>query len=316
MKIFKFRIPTILGIGMILFGIIAGVLLVLKEQGFISQASPDIKAQNITITNITDNSVTISWHTQTPVASFLTYGQTNPNEQAVLDERDTKLPSAHSVHYVTVKNLLPKTEYLYKIISGKTATDILKFTTATPASSQINFRPVIGSSFAGDQPLDEGIAYLSMADASLQSALIKVSGNFLITLSQIRTADFAEVFLPTQDTTVKLTIVSAKGQSNILFKLGDFDKELPAVKLGEDLDFISNPPAIPSATPSASPSLQDLSRYDLNSDGKINSADNAILLQNFGGNPKNKKADLNGDGKVNQKDVDLMSREISRFNSL
>ncbi len=312
----KFRIPTILGLGVIIFGIMAGVYLVLGERIFISRAAPDIKAQNITVTNITDDSVTISWQTQTPVVSFLTYGQANPNEQTILDDRDTKLPSAHSIHYTTLKNLLPKTEYQYKIFSGKTSTDISKFTTATPVTSQTTFRPVIGSVIAEDKPLDEGIVYLSMTDAILQSALIKTSGNFLITLSQVRKADLSEVFLPTDDTIVKLTIKSSEGESSLLFKLRDANKELPSIKIGENFDFINNPPATPSVTPTIIPSPLDLSKYDLNSDGKINSADNAILLQNFGGNPKNKKTDLNRDGKVDQKDVDLMSQEIKKFNSL
>lgn len=311
MSNFKFRIPTILGLSIIIFGIIIGVFLVLGKQTFISKATPDISPQNITITNITDNSVTISWQTQSPVTSFLTYGQINPNEQTALDDRDVKLPSAYLIHYVTLKNLLPKTDYQYKIFSGATSTDTFKFSTATPATNQTSFRPVIGSVLTEDKPLDEGIAYLSITDAILQSALIKTNGNFLIALAQIRKTNLSAVFLPADDTTVKLTIQSAKGQSNILFKLGDFNKELPPIKLGEDLDFISNPP-IPDS--SSQPS-QNLTKYDLNDDGKINSTDNAILLQNFGNSPKNKKADLNNDGIVSQKDVDLMSQEIRKFNA-
>ena len=119
----KFKIPTILGLGIIVMGIIVGVYLTVNEQIFISRASPNIAAQNITLSNISDDSVTISWQTQTPVSSFITYGITNPGSTVVLDDRDNNNPAGgskpHSIHYVIIKNLLPKTGYQYRIISGK-----------------------------------------------------------------------------------------------------------------------------------------------------------------------------------------------------
>ncbi len=298
----KFKIPTLLGLGIIVFGIIAGVILVVREQGFISQASPDVKAQDLTITNISDSSVTISWQTTIPVASFIRLGQTNPDEQTLLDDRDTKSPTNRLTHYVTAKNLLPKTAYQYKIVSGKAASEVSKFATTGPLLPQTELTPIIGSVLDSDKPLEEGMAYLSIADAVVQSSLVKNSGNFLIPLSQVVKADLSDNVPLTQDTVAKLTIISPKGQSNVLFKLADSNQRLLNIKLGEDLDL--------TPTPSPSPSDQDINKFDLNSDGKINAADNAIILQNFGKNPKNKKADLNKDGTVDQKDLDLMAERI------
>lgn len=298
----KFKIPTLLGLSIILIGIITGVILTLREQVFISQASPNAKAQNITLSNISETEITISWQTSTPATSFITFGQESPNETTVLDDRDTNPapdgagPKAHSIHYVTIKNLLPKTSYQYKIISGKTQSEILKFTTATPPSEQTGFRPIIGSVLSGGKPLDEGIVYLSIAGATTQSALIKSSGNYLIPISYIRKSDLSDSFSLSENTTVKLTVVSDQGQANALFKLKTTVNSLPPINLGENLDLTT----------------QDLSEYDLNGDGKINAADNAILLDNFGKNPKDKKTDLNEDGVVDQKDLDLMAKQINQ----
>ena len=296
----KFKIPTLLGLSIIMIGIITGVILTLREQVFISQASPDVKAQNITLSNIFETEVTISWQTSTPAISFIQFGEGSPNEQTVLDDRDTNPPAggpkAHLIHYVTIQNLLPKTNYQYKIISGKTQSDTNKFTTATPLREQTGFRPIIGSVLDTDKPLEEGIVYLSIAGATTQSALIKSSGNYLIPISQIRKSDLSEVFPLSEDTTAKLTVVSDKGQANMLFKLKTAVNTLPPITLGENLDLTT----------------QDLDKYDLNGDGKINSADNAILLQNFGKNPTDKKTDLNGDGVVDQKDLDLMAKQINQ----
>lgn len=310
----KFRIPTILGLGIIIAGMSAGIFMVSKEQIFLSNAAPNISPQNITLSNTSDDSVTISWQTPTPATSFITFGRMNPNEETVLDDRDanppTGGPKTYSIHYFTIKNLLPKTTYQYKIISGKNSSEVSKFTTAAPLSTQTGFRPIIGSVLDGDTPLNEGVIYLSIADAATQSALVKSSGNFLIPLSQIRKADLSDNFSATEDTMAKLTIVSVKGQTSVIFKLGQFDKGLPPIKLGQDVD-------LTTVTPPPSPvtANQDLDKYDLNGDGKINSTDYAIILQNVGKNPKNKKADLNGDGVVDQKDLDLMSQKLKDLGS-
>lgn len=298
----KFKIPTLLGFGIILSGIIAGVYLVLREQTFISQASPDVAPQNIIVSDITDSSVVVSWQTSIPVASFLNFGQKEAGEQTVLDDRDAKTPVARSIHYVTIKNLLPQTVYKFKITSGKTQSEINQFTTATPATIQAAFQPITGTIIDGDKPVAEGVVYLSIAGATTLSSVVKQSGNFLIPLSQIRKADLSDIFPLTQDSIVKLTAVAKSGQTTALFKLKDSSLGLPPIMLGENLDLTSTP----------LPSAPGIDQYDLNGDGRVNSTDNALLLQNFGRNPKNKKADLNADGTVDQKDLDLLLKNINR----
>ncbi len=319
----RFKIPTILGLGIIVIGIITGVFLALQEQIFTSKASASINLQNITLSNISDTEINISWQTSIPTPSFITLGVTNPNELVALDDQDGPAsagPKSHLIHYVTIKNLLPKTTYQYKIISGKLSSEVSKFTTAIPLQFQTGFRPIIGSAFDGNKPLDEGIAYISIADATTQSSIIKSSGNFLIPISQIRNIDLSDIYPLTEDTNGKLTILSPKGQATAVFKLRDVAKGLPPLRLGENVD-------LNTISPSPSPALnQDLDKYDLNGDGIINSADNSIILGNLGPlrppsrnagseaskNPKNKKADLNGDGVVDQKDLDLMSKKINQ----
>lgn len=293
----RFKIPTILGLSLIIFGIVVGVFLNLRQQSFISKASPDITAQNITLANITDNSIAISWQTAAAVVSFITFGQSSVSETSVLDDRDINTPKAYSIHYFTLKNLLPKTTYQYKIVSGKISSEINKFTTASPLSSQTGFRPIIGTALDGDKPLNEAVVYLSIAEAATQSFLIKDSGNFLIPLSQMRKSDLSDSFPLTQDSVAKLTFVSEKGEASALFKIKDAKEELPPISLGENLDL-----------------TQIISQeiYDLNEDGKINAADNAIILDVISKKTINKKADLNEDGKVDQKDLDLMAKQINQ----
>lgn len=292
----KLKIPTLLGLGIILTGIGIGVFLVLKEQTFISSASPDTEPSDITFSNISENSATVSYQTNAEIVSFVTFGQSDPNEQTVLDDKDTGKPKPHKIHYFTLKNLLPRTSYQLKITSGKKPSDILKFETAFPPTVQTGFTPVIGTVLDSDAAITEGVVYLSIAGAAIQSSAIKPSKTFLIPVSQIMKSDLRDIYPLKEEEIGKITIFSDKGKAQMLFKLKLSSNTLPAVKIGENIDLTIPKPVV----------------YDLNGDGLVNSADNAIILQNFGKNPKEKKADLNSDGVVDQKDLDLMAKQINQ----
>lgn len=307
----KFKIPTILGLTLILLGIGAGVFLVLKDQTFISQAAPDAIPTTVNFTNVDDSTIVVSWNTSTAVASFVNYG-TNNTQATILDDKDGQNPTAHTSHYFTIKNLLPNTKYQFKVVSSNKSSAIFTQDTASPISNQNGFTPIIGSvldeqSSSVNNPLSEGIAYLSISGTITQSSQIK-SGNFLIPISQIRKLDGSDIYPLKKDSVAKITIVSNKGEASILFKIKDALKPLPSIKLGETLDLTTTESVFSTPGPSKTP--EDLGKYDLNSDTKVNATDNTILLQNFGKNPKNKKADLDGNGVVDQKDVDIMSLQI------
>jgi len=84
--------------------------------------------------------------------------------------------------------------------------------------------------------------------------------------------------------------------------------------LGQQIDLTASAPP-DNTIPQPSPTTKDLNNYDLNSDGKINAADNAIVLQNIGQtkSSKDKKADLNGDNTIDQKDLDLMAKKLKEL---
>ncbi len=309
----KLKIPTILGLGIIVLGIVSGVFLTLREQTLISQASTNTSPQNLTLTNITDTEVTISWQTSIPTPSFITFGQIGPNETTVLDDRDTNPPTGgptpFSTHHMTIKNLTPKTTYQYKIVAGKFSSEINNFTTASPATFNTGFRPINGYVKDGDKPLEEGLVYLSINDAITQSAVIKTLGNFLIPISQLRKSDLSDNLPLTEDSLARLTILSPKGQASATFRLKDAENGLSSLILGEDVDLTD------TFKPTPPPFNGDFDIYDLNGDKKINAADYSIVKGNQGKNPKDKEADLNRDGVVDQEDLDLMTKKIKDLGS-
>lgn len=308
-KMDRFKIPTFLGLGIILVGIVSGVILIVREQTLTSAAAANFSPKNIIISNIDDMSATISWETAEPTYSIVSFGESF-QEKTETDERDEGKSNLYTLHFVKLKKLLPQTTYHFRIISQKIQSQALTFKTATPKTSQNNFGPIIGSVLDGDKSLEEGIVYLTIVGAVTQSAPVKSSGNFLIPLSAIRESDLSDIYSLTDETIAKLTVVSKSNQVKVSFKLSPEGTNLPPLTLGQNID-LTAPPI--EATPEAQeePTIEDLVFFDLNEDGLINSADNAIVLKNFGKNPQNKKADLNSDGVVDQKDLDLMAQKIN-----
>lgn len=304
----KFKIPTILGLSVILMGTIAGVVLVVMgNQTLTTQASPDQIPKDITLSNANSSSITISWTTTAVVPGFVTYGVNMPSEQTALDDRDSQKPSARNIHYVTIKNLTPQTTYQFKIISGKlTYPEILKFTTATPSDAQSGYKPIIGTALQNNQPVQEGLVYLSVSGAYLQSALIKNLGSFIIPINNLQNTNLTGMFQPVAESNAKITAVSTQGKGSAVFKLTNSDKSIGTIRIGENLDFTFLP--IPTIQPQVTP---ELLVYDLNSDGFVNVNDYSLVLKNFGRNPSEKKADINKDGIVDKKDLDLISKQIT-----
>lgn len=318
-KVFeRFKIPTLAGLGIILAGIIAGVVLILSEQSFLTEASPNLTPKNITVSNIDDTQATISWQTGIATYSVVAYGLNSPFQQTeATDERDTPTPSTYTSHSVKLKNLQPKTLYNFRVISGKIKSDALTFQTAAPSSSQSNFGPVIGSVLDNGKFLTDGIVYLTTTGGITQSALVNNSGNFLIPTNSIYKTDLSDILTLSRETIAKLTVISQDRQAQVSFKLSPEGVSLPPLSLGQKLD-LTVPPlqqtatSSAEATSSAQPSNQDLLIFDLNDDKAINATDYAIVLNNFGRNPKEKKADLNKDGVVDQKDLNLISKQINQ----
>ena len=289
-SIHKFRIPTLLGLGIILLGIIAGVFLVLQgDQIFFTQASADIKPENIQITNIEDKSVSISWLTQKAVTGFITFSQNTPNGETVGDDANKNPLEARIYHHITLKNLTPATAYQARIISGGLQhPQVLNFTTATTATNQNGLKPIIGSILGNNQPISDGIAYLYISGVATQSSTIKNLGNFIIPLAQVRTQDLSGVFSPTPGMAAKLTIMSSQGQTNVNFIITD-NLTLGPLQIGKNLDLTIH---------------NDSVSFDLDNNGIINALDHALAVK--------QKKDLNGDKIFDKKDSDLILSKINQ----
>ncbi len=258
-SIWNKRIPTLLGVFLIVVGI--GVTSFLVEKGVIvvGNASPSSSPQNVRITNITDSSFTVSYSTDASVIGSLNYGSTSTLGQTALDDRDqqTGTLSNYSIHSITVRNLSPQTKYYFSITSGQNTflNNGLPFqvVTGTPISSPPSAqKPIIGKVIMPNgNPPSQAIVYITADNAQVISSLIKPDGTYLIPLNSVRTSDLSSYLDFSNISTLKMLVYGDGLTSNVTLSINQINP-VPTVTLSNDYDFSSSQGPLSSPPPSAS----------------------------------------------------------------
>lgn len=209
------RIPTILGLLVLIGGIVAGVILVGTQAGGISlftKAGPTSTPRGVRITNISDTGFSVSWTTDTSVSGFVRFGEAaNSLNKNYGDDRDQISGSVglYTTHHITLKGLKPNTKYYFKIGTGSQTYDdngkpwevSVPKTIAKPAADPITGKVLLASG----QPASGVLVYIEVDGGSPLSAQTKTSGVWTTSLSQMRTTDLSN-FLKYDKDNVKISI--------------------------------------------------------------------------------------------------------------
>ncbi|MBI2595387.1 fibronectin type III domain-containing protein [Candidatus Daviesbacteria bacterium] len=180
----------------IIFALIPlGVYLISKQTVFFSKADVNITPAKVKVTNISENSLTITWLTEgKPASGFVSFGNTPELGNSLFDDRDRDARVSRFTHHVTLKNLDPQTKYYFKIGSSGALFDNngLPFEAATAplSNTALPLLKSIGGKAAKQDGsiLDEGIVYLTTDDGYAMSAVVR-GDNWSIVLSKARTVD-------------------------------------------------------------------------------------------------------------------------------
>ncbi|MBI4029453.1 MAG: fibronectin type III domain-containing protein [Candidatus Blackburnbacteria bacterium] len=193
----KKKILGILSFLVLLGGLPVAVFLALNRQDIRSSASLEEQPKEIKVTNISDNSFSVSWLTDKQTSGFIVYGDTDKLGLTAADDRDKSGQTPRNTHHVTVENLNPQTLYYFKIGSGSSAYDNsgspFSITTAPstsdpPAVAEPAFGKVVNQ--AGS-PVPDALVYLTVQGGSPLSSYTRSDGNWLITLNNARIADLS-----------------------------------------------------------------------------------------------------------------------------
>ena len=259
------RIPTFLGI--IFLSIAIGITTFLVKQGglFSITATPAHDPKDVRITNITDNSFTISYFTQDNTSGVINYGDSPSLGKSVLDDKDQQSAnvSSHSLHNFTVNNLIPSTKYYFSIISGQDTYTNSSGPFEIITGQKINDLPFDQSSITGtvllptSDPPKEAIIYLTTSNAQVISALLKSDGTFTLSLNSLRNSSLSSYFKIETDAILKLLVVGDKLTSNIVLSPPQINP-VPTITLSNDYDFTVSisPIASSSASNNTFPSFE------------------------------------------------------------
>lgn len=297
------RIPTIFGIVLLAAGLAVGVFLVQKTQRVnprAAESSPN--PENITISNVTDQSFTVSWTTSTPVTGYLQAGTSGQSlSRRVIDDRDkiATSPGVSSTHYVTVDSLQPDTEYQFRLGEGTTALfdqngkPFSVMTARTMPANQVSDLAQGTVATSAGQPGGGAIVYAQLPGAQLLSSLASSSGNWIVPLSTARVSDLSSSTTYDRSTTVYALRVDGgvDGRSNVTLTTAS-DNPTPPIVLGQSYDFRqSKTPITVNSTPALSgggtseetASTEATSVFEFSSLGPVTQASGDVTLDN----PKN-----------------------------
>ncbi len=254
----KSKIPTILGIALLVFGLAAGILLVQNRQIFRLGASPQSSPKDVRITNITDASFTVSWVTDKSTGGFVSWGETeNSLSKTELDE----IGEMNDTHSVTVQGLTENKAYYFEISSDGTNYDNngipWQVTTGAKLASPTGTDSIAGSVLtATGSPAGNSIVYITLAGASPLSTITSQNGSWVIPISSARDQGLNS-FVNINETTTLIEIsvqAGARGVATAQIYPASA-KPTPPITLGKSHDFKSLPPSETSGIPTASINL-------------------------------------------------------------
>jgi len=240
------RLPTIIGLLLLIFGAAGGVFLVRNGSVWLTRANTQIVPQEVKITNISDSGFSVSWATAAKTSGNVQYWSGENTTFIAKDDRD-QLSGGEGeffTHHVTIRGLKPATDYFFKINSaGKTFDNNgqpygVKTAPALSSSgfpSDIAYGTVVKKE---GTPAEGVIVYLTLANASPLSALTRPSGTWAIPLNLARSADLSSWATYDKEASIEEFFFQA-GPEGIATAITTTknDSPLPQVVLGENFDF-------------------------------------------------------------------------------
>lgn len=244
MKKREITLPTIVGLLITIGGLISGIWLVGNQLRQSASASVEEEPKMVKVSNVDDQSFTVSWVTDKALPGFIQYSAGGIN-QVVSDQRDQQNGEIGSyfTHYVEVNGLAPETTYEYKIGSGKNiygAGDLAyKITTGpslvNPPAADVSFGSVFNSS---REPAGGSLVYLDMPGIVTQSALVKSSGAWVIPLSTARSVGLGSYARYDKETAIIVLNVQAGPMGSTTVKtVAKNGSPVPEITLGTNYDF-------------------------------------------------------------------------------
>lgn len=242
------QLPAYAGFFVLLVALGITVFLSGNTYVFLSKAATSTDPKNIQISNISSSSFTISYTTDDPAAGTISYGTDSTMAGVALDDRDQQASGAadHQVHYITVKNLNPATQYYFAINSGSqqienNGSPFQIETTPQTTTPQTGLPTLSGSvGLADGTAPPEGIIYVSAPNSLELATLINSDGSYQIPLDQLISSSGSSSGSITSASVLTVQAVTDTQESTAKVLVSEAN-QVPKIILSQNYDFTSGP---------------------------------------------------------------------------
>jgi len=253
------KIPTLIGVLLLIVGIASGVLLIQRSQIFKLQAASTYQPKDVRITNITESGFSASWTTDQKASCFLKWGQTS----ATFDRTENDEISNNFTHYVTVRGLSPSKQYYFKIncASNDFNNNAIPWqvTTGVQLDKKESTNIISGTVLtATGATASNSLVYFTIGGASPMSTVTSENGSWVLGLSAARKSDLSDYYTVDQEKDL-LEISVQAGASGISSAqiYSKSAKPTPPIILGQVHDFKNLAASTTGENPSADLTLPE-----------------------------------------------------------
>lgn len=258
----KAKLPTLLGIFVLVSGLIAGIFLINSRQVFKLGAQVDSSPKEVRITNITNNSATVTWTTEIEAKGFVKWNKTKTNLNKVALEDGPQQSNIHSVNIIGIE---PNSDFYFDINSnGKDYKNGDLSWQSKTLDYKVNSSNLLTASGVilmpdGNTPVD-AIVYLTI-DGKILSATTSSAGSWIIPIS---------TYLEGVSETSVIEINVNAGPNGVAQAIiyPSAVKETPIILLGKSYDFRTinktSESSLPKSNLSLPESVQVSSRFETN----------------------------------------------------
>ncbi len=256
------KIPTIIGVIILIIGLAAGVFLIQYRQIFRLGASGDIAPKNVKMSNISDNSLAISWVTDTKTEGVILWGT---SEGSINRNENDELTGTNITHRVTISGLSASQVIFLKINSNGTVYDNggspwqASTGPGLPVSAQSD--AISGTVLGADgNPVQNALVYVTVSGGGLLSTFTSQNGNWVVPISAARTSDLSNsISIDDTKTLVEILVDAGLGNTASAKIYPQSAKPAPAITIGQTQDFTSLPPSTSNESPTANVGLPNQS---------------------------------------------------------
>lgn len=239
------RIPTLVAL-LIIFAGLGGVMFIDQQNTLQLQAKSAPKPQDVHISNVSDTSFTVNWHTEAITVGLIEVSG-DGNHITLFDNDDAdNVKRPRTAHVVTVKNLKEITQYSIKVKGSGTCRNDSECPTFTQKTGNklgvpAQMPPLRGTIATADgKPITGAIVYANIGKSALVSGRTDSLGLWVIPLSQLRTQDLTSYYSAQDGDTAQITASqSPTSVATAIIDIGSIKQgvTLPPMVIGNSYNF-------------------------------------------------------------------------------